>query len=96
MRAEYDERRKFLLESLRDMGFDCFEPKGAFYVSLQSKNRPFFREFAQKLLWEGKVAVVPGSSFGENGQDFVRLAYATSMENLQEAVKRISTFLSNL
>jgi aminotransferase len=97
MRAEYDERRKFLLESLRDMGFDCFEPKGAFYVFPSIKKTGLSsEEFAQKLLWEGKVAVVPGSSFGENGQDFVRLAYATSMENLQEAVKRISTFLSNL
>ncbi|MDD4570374.1 MAG: aminotransferase class I/II-fold pyridoxal phosphate-dependent enzyme [Tepidanaerobacteraceae bacterium] len=97
MRAEYDERRKFLLKSLRDMGFDCFEPKGAFYVFPSIKKTGLSsEEFAKKLLWEGKVAVVPGSSFGENGQGFVRLAYATSMENLEEAVKRIRAFLNNL
>jgi aminotransferase len=97
MRLEYDKRRKYLLKSLRDMDFDCLEPRGAFYVFPSIKKTGLTsEEFARKLLLEGKVAVIPGSSFGENGHGFVRLAYATSMENLQEAVKRINTFLSNL
>ncbi len=97
MRTEYDKRRKFLYESLSSMGLDCFEPKGAFYVFPSIKKTGLSsEEFAQKLLWEGKVAVIPGSSFGENGQGFVRMAYATSMENLEEAVKRIRVFLNKL
>jgi aminotransferase len=97
MRLEYDKRRKFLLKSLRDMGYECFEPKGAFYVFPSIKKTGLSsEEFANKLLWEAKVAVVPGSSFGENGKGFVRLAYATSMENLQEAVKRIQNFTDKI
>ena len=97
MRLEYDKRRKFLLKSLRDMGYECFEPKGALYVFPSIKKTGLSsEEFANKLLWEAKVAVVPGSSFGENGKGFVRLAYATSMENLQEAVKRIQNFTDKI
>lgn len=97
MLAEYDRRRRYLLYSLRDMGFECFEPKGAFYVfpSIE-KTGLTSEEFATRLLHEAKVAVVPGSAFGENGQGCVRMAYATSMENLQEAVRRIKTFMDKL
>lgn len=97
MRLQYDKRRRYLLNSLRDMGFDCFEPKGAFYIFPSIKKTGLSsEEFARRLLWEGKVAVIPGSSFGENGRGFVRLAYATSMENLEEAVKRIKAFVNKL
>lgn len=94
MRREYDRRRVFLLNSLREMGFECFEPRGAFYLFPSIKNTGLTsEEFAERLLREAKVAVVPGSAFGENGRGFVRLAYATSMENLEEAVKRIKWFM---
>jgi len=97
MKAEYDRRRRFLLNSLRDMGFECFEPKGAFYVFPSIKKTGLSSEqFAERLLKEGKVSVVPGSAFGENGQGYVRMAYATSMENLREAVERIRRFVENL
>ncbi|MDI3481731.1 MAG: aminotransferase [Tepidanaerobacteraceae bacterium] len=97
MREEYDKRRLFLLSSLRNMGLECFEPRGAFYVfpSIEKTGIPC-EEFAQRLLYEAKVAVVPGTAFGENGRGFVRMAYATSMENLEEAVKRIKNFITGL
>ncbi|HHW03043.1 MAG TPA: aminotransferase class I/II-fold pyridoxal phosphate-dependent enzyme [Thermoanaerobacterales bacterium] len=97
MRDEYDKRRIFLFESLRDMGLQCFEPRGAFYVfpSIE-KTGLSSEEFAERLLWEAKVAVVPGSAFGENGRGFVRMAYATSMENLEEAARRIRNFMAGL
>ncbi len=97
MRKEYDKRRKFLVTSLREMGLQCFEPKGAFYAFPSIKETGLTsEEFAKRLLWEGKVAVVPGSAFGESGEGFVRLSYATSMEDLEEAVKRIKSFLNSL
>lgn len=97
MREEYNKRRMFLLSSLRNMGLECFEPRGAFYVfpSIEKTGIPC-EEFAQRLLYEAKVAVVPGTAFGENGRGFVRMAYATSMENLEEAVKRIKNFMAGL
>lgn len=97
MRDEYNKRRIFLLESLRDMGLECFEPRGAFYVFPSIKNTGLSsEEFAERLLREAKVAVVPGTAFGENGRGFVRMAYATSMENLEEAVRRIRTFIARV
>lgn len=97
MKLEYDKRRLFLLESLRDIGFECSEPKGAFYLFPSIKKTGLSSEqFAERLLKEGKVAVVPGSAFGENGQGFVRMAYATSMEKLEEAVERIRVFVKNI
>ena len=70
--------------------------KGIYVFPSIKKTGLSSEEFANKLLWEAKVAVVPGSSFGENGKGFVRLAYATSMENLQEAVKRIQNFTDKI
>jgi len=97
MREKYDERRRFLVKSLREMGLECFEPKGAFYAFPSIKQTGLSsEEFAKRLLWEGKVAVVPGSAFGKNGEGFVRLSYATSMENLEEAVKRMKEFIKAL
>ena len=79
------------------MGFKCFEPKGAFYVFPSIENTGISSEdFAKRLLWEGKVAVVPGNAFGKNGEGFVRMAYATSMDNLEESMKRIKAFMSKL
>lgn len=94
MREKYDERRKFLYASLIDMGFKCFEPKGAFYIFPSIKETGLTSlEFAKKLLYEAKVAAVPGSAFGEHGEGYIRMSYATSMENLKEAVKRIKEFM---
>lgn len=94
MREKYDERRKFLYASLIDMGFKCFEPKGAFYIFPSIKETGLTSlEFAKKLLYEAKVAAVPGSAFGEHGEGYIRMSYATSMENLKEAVKRIREFM---
>ncbi|MDI3310149.1 MAG: pyridoxal phosphate-dependent aminotransferase [Thermoanaerobacterium sp.] len=94
MRGKYDERRKFLYLSLIDMGFKCFEPKGAFYIFPSIKETGLTSlEFAKKLLYEAKVAAVPGSAFGEHGEGYIRMSYATSMDNLKEAVKRIREFM---
>ena len=97
MREEYDKRRRFLYRSLNAMGLSCFEPKGAFYMmpSVASTHMTG-EEFAQRLLKEEKVAVVPGSAFGESGKYFVRCSYATSMKDLKEAVDRIGGFLARL
>jgi len=79
------------------MGLKCFEPRGAFYAFPSIKETGLSsEEFAKRILWEGKVAVVPGSAFGETGEGFVRLSYATSMENLEEAVRRMKGFMKTL
>ncbi len=94
MREEYDRRRRFLYTSFNRIGLTCFEPKGAFYImpsvaALQMTGE----EFAAKLIEEERVAVVPGSAFGESGEYFVRCSYATSMQNLVEAMRRIEKFV---
>ncbi|MBD5632540.1 MAG: aminotransferase class I/II-fold pyridoxal phosphate-dependent enzyme [Clostridia bacterium] len=96
MRGEYFRRGRFLAGSLNDMGLKCFLPKGAFYVfaSVESTGMDG-EEFANRLLSEQKVAVVPGSAFGAGGKNFVRCSYATSMQQLTEAVMRIQEFLSS-
>ncbi|MBE7078768.1 MAG: aminotransferase class I/II-fold pyridoxal phosphate-dependent enzyme [Clostridiales bacterium] len=95
MRDSYDKRRKFVLHSLQEIGLDCFEPKGAFYAFPSVKNTGFSgEEFANGLLASKKVAVVPGSAFGEFGANNVRISYATSMNALSEAFERMSAFLS--
>lgn len=94
MRDEYDSRRRYLVSTLRNMGFECFEPFGAFYVfpSIQ-KFGMTADEFATRLLQEEKVAVVPGTAFGECGEGFIRISYAYSIENLKEALERIERFI---
>jgi aminotransferase len=94
---EYCRRRNFIAASFADMGIECHRPLGAFYAfpsvakfGLKSK------DFAMKLLHEEKVAAVPGTAFGECGEGFIRCAYATSMENLKEAMVRLRRFIGKL
>ncbi len=97
MHEEYDKRRRYLVKELNNMGLECFEPKGAFYVFPKvSSTGMNGEEFANDLLFTKKIAVVPGSAFGENGNDFVRISYAYSMEKLKKAIKRISEYLEEL
>lgn len=97
MRDSYDKRRKFVLHSLQEIGLDCFEPRGAFYAFPSVKSTGLSGEvFAETLLKEEKVAVVPGNAFGKFGENNVRISYATSMNALSEAFERTSNFLSKL
>jgi aminotransferase len=97
MREAYDTRRKFLVKEFNDMGLECFEPKGSFYIFPCVKNTGLTgEEFASKLLESKKVAVVPGSAFGEFGKYYVRCSYAYSMKNLIEATERIKQFVEQL
>lgn len=94
MVAEYDRRRRFIVKGLEDIGLSCFEPRGAFYAFPQVKITGMTSEdFAEKLLMEEKVAVVPGSAFGEYGKGHVRCCYATSMEDIEEALLRMGRFV---
>ncbi len=97
MREEYDRRRRFLYKSFNEIGLKCFEPKGAFYImpSVASTGMTG-EEFANRLVEEERVAVVPGKAFGESGDSFVRCSYATSMKNLVEAMKRIRKFVKRI
>ena len=96
MHGEYDRRRRFLYHSFIDMGLDCFAPKGAFYMFPSvEKTGLTGDEFAEALLREQKVAVVPGSAFGSSGKYHIRCSYAASMQNLNEAVERIRKFLKS-
>lgn len=94
MREAYNQRRKYLIHALNDMGLTCFEPFGAFYVfpSIRSTGMTS-DEFANKLLEEEKVAVVPGTAFGECGEGFLRVSYAYSIEDLKIALERIDRFV---
>jgi len=93
MRNAYNQRRRFLLHEFSDIGMDCFEPYGAFYVfpSIQ-KFGMTSDEFATTLLKEQKLAVVPGTAFGASGEGFIRISYAYSIENLKKAMQRIRAF----
>lgn len=94
MKKSYKRRRNYFVQSLNELGLSCHMPGGAFYAfpSIESTGLSS-EEFAEKLLLEEKVAVVPGNIFGKSGEGHVRCSYATSMELLQEAIKRISHFL---
>ncbi len=94
MVEDYGKRRRVILRGLADIGLSCFEPKGAFYVFPSIKSTGMTsEEFAETLLKEEKVAVVPGSAFGEYGEGYVRCCYATSMENINEALLRMKRFV---
>ena len=96
MRESYNQRRKYLYHELQRLDLPCFEPQGAFYMFPNIRKFGLSsRDFALKLLQEEKVAVVPGDSFGDCGEGFVRISYAASLQNLKEAVNRISCFLSH-
>ncbi|MBQ5558607.1 MAG: aminotransferase class I/II-fold pyridoxal phosphate-dependent enzyme [Lachnospiraceae bacterium] len=95
MREAYNQRRRFLISELRRIGFQVFEPFGAFYVFPCIKQFGMTSdEFATKLLEEEKVAVVPGSAFGECGEGYLRISYAYSIENLKIALERIERFVN--
>jgi len=96
MLAEYDRRRRVIVKGFRDLGLSCFEPRGAFYAfpSIQSTGMTS-EEFAEGLLKEEKVAVVPGHVFGKCGEGYIRCCYATSMPDIEEALRRIGRFLSH-
>ena len=97
MRDSYDRRRRFVVDSLRGAGLSCFSPRGAFYAFPSVKNTSLSgEEFANLLLKEQKVAVVPGSAFGTFGRDNVRISYATGMSALSEAFERISNFMNSI
>jgi aminotransferase len=97
MVGEYDIRRRFLVGAFNDMGLTCFEPLGAFYVFPCIKSTGMSSErFCERLLYERKVAVVPGDAFGASGEGFVRVSYAYSLNHLKEAVERIGEFVKSL
>ena len=97
MVREYNRRRRLLVNGLREMGLDTFEPLGAFYVFPCIKSTGLTsEEFCERLLIEERVLVVPGTAFGECGEGFVRACYASSTENIIEALKRINRFINNL
>lgn len=97
MVAEYDRRRKLIVNGLNSLGLKTFEPRGAFYafpqISITGMNED---TFAEKLLQEERVAVVPGSAFGQGGEGFVRCSYATSYEKIEEALRRIERFMRRM
>ena len=94
MVQEYNRRRRFMVKRLNEIGLSCFEPKGAFYAFPSIKATGMSsEEFAEKLLLEEKVAVVPGTAFGACGEGFVRCCYATSLSNIEEALRRMERFI---
>ena len=96
MKMEYDRRRRFLVHSFREMGLSCFEPFGAFYIFPSIKKFGMSSdEFATALLTEQKVAVVPGTAFGDSGEGYVRISYAYSLKRLKEALSRIEAFMKD-
>lgn len=95
MRAEYDLRRRFIVDELNRMGLTCFEPEGAFYVFPSIRITGMTSEdFCQKLLTEKHVAVVPGTAFGESGEGFVRISYCYSLKHITEAMERLRAFIA--
>ena len=97
MRDAYNQRRRFLMDAFKRMNLECFEPFGAFYVFPCIKEFGMTsEEFATRLLEEEKVAVVPGTAFGDCGEGFLRISYAYSIENLKIALERIEKFVTRL
>ena len=97
MKESYDERRRYLVNRFRAMGMDCFEPYGAFYVFPSIKRFGMSsEEFANRLLRQEKVAVVPGTAFGDCGEGFLRISYAYSLQDLKKALDRIEKFVETL
>ena len=97
MREAYDQRRRFLVKALRDMGLDCYEPQGAFYVFPCIKKFGMSSDtFALRLLEQEKVAVVPGTAFGDCGEGYLRISYAYSLQDLKRALERMGRFVASL
>ncbi|MDG0031450.1 aminotransferase [Priestia sp. Y58] len=96
MRKSYRRRRNYMVKSLNEIGLECHSPGGAFYVFPSIKKTGLSsEEFAEQLLLEERVAVVPGNVFGKGGEGHIRCSYASSMESLEESIKRISRFVEN-
>ena len=97
MRESYDQRRRYLLHAFQEMGLECFEPLGAFYAFPSIKRFGMTSDqFANELLKEEKVAVVPGGAFGDSGEGYLRVSYAYSLKSLKEALGRIQRFVNRL
>ncbi len=97
MTESYNQRRRYLLHRFKEMGLQCFEPKGAFYMFPCIKEFGMTsEEFAQEFLRQEKVAAVPGSAFGDCGEGFLRISYAYSLDELREALDRLEHFVTNL
>jgi len=94
MRAEYDRRRKLIVGGFNELGLSCFEPRGAFYAfpNITASGMDELA-FAETLLQEERVAMVPGTAFGESGAGFVRASYATAYEQIEEALERLYRFM---
>lgn len=97
MKAEYNRRRTLIYEGLRDMGIECFEPRGAFYIFPKiGKFGLSSEEFCERLLFEHKCAIVPGTAFGEGGEGFARISYAYSVKHINRALELIKDFIETL
>ena len=97
MRNAYNQRRRYLVDAFKNMGLECFEPFGAFYIFPCIKQFGMTSdEFATRFLQEEKVAVVPGTAFGDCGEGFLRISYAYSIENLKVAIERLARFIEKL
>lgn len=97
MRTAYNQRRRYLMHAFKEMGLECFEPFGAFYVFPCIKEFGMTsEEFASRFLEEEKVAAVPGTAFGESGEGFLRISYAYSLEKLKTAMERLEHFITKL
>lgn len=97
MVGEYDRRRHYILSGLREIGIDCFEPRGAFYIFPDVRKFGLSSdEFCNRLLYEHKCAIVPGTAFGDSGEGFARISYAYSVKHITEALSRIERFVKTL
>jgi aminotransferase len=97
MNEEYDRRRKYLVKRLRKMGIPCFEPKGAFYVWPNISGFGMTsEEFCERLLYNHRVAIVPGTAFGEGGEGFARISYAYSLSHIETALSRIEEMVREI
>lgn len=97
MREEYNDRRKIIVSGFNNMGLDCFEPEGAFYAFPSIKSTGLSsNDFCEKLLCDMKVAVIPGTAFGDCGEGHVRCSYAYSLENINKALERIEAFVKKI
>jgi len=97
MVQSFNQRRNLMVNGLRELGLSCFEPKGSFYAFPSIKETELSsEEFAERLLTEEKVAVIPGNAFGESGQGFIRCCYAASVSNINVALERMERLLNRL
>jgi aminotransferase len=97
MKAEYNRRRVFILEGLRNIGIDTFEPEGAFYIFPKIGDFGLgSEEFCERLLYEERCAIVPGTAFGDSGEGFARISYAYSVKHIAEALEKMESFIKKL